>query len=163
MIPAEQTEYIVQCVRDAGSMYETDARAFLAEHDSHVRTAARNEAADWLASYPLGADTTDWARGRGDAIAWVCGILRNPDPHKPEPGEHAAFFQVGRTYARGFTTSAPLREMWSFKVTAVADGPDGLTTALGFLHGATCGSGVWTPHGEYEFDGWTDVTEAGTR
>lgn len=42
----EQTEYIVQCVREAGSMYETDARAFLAEHDGNVRAGALNEALD---------------------------------------------------------------------------------------------------------------------
>lgn len=46
MNASEQSEYIVQCVRDAGSMYEEDARAFLAEHDGHVRAAALNEALD---------------------------------------------------------------------------------------------------------------------
>lgn len=46
MNASEQSEYIVQCVRDAGSMYEADARAFLAEHDGHVRSAALNEALD---------------------------------------------------------------------------------------------------------------------
>lgn len=46
MNAAEQTEYIVQCVRDAGSMYEKDARSFLAEHDGHVRTGVLNEALD---------------------------------------------------------------------------------------------------------------------
>ncbi|MFF8679549.1 hypothetical protein ACF07F_16720 [Streptomyces sp. NPDC015237] len=54
MRPAEQTEYIVQCIRDAGSMYEDDARAFLAEHDAHVLAEA-------LAEVPppaLAADTT---------------------------------------------------------------------------------------------------------
>ncbi|MFE2353421.1 hypothetical protein [Streptomyces parvulus] len=40
MRPADQTEYIVQCIRDAGSMYEDDARAFLAEHDAHVLAEA---------------------------------------------------------------------------------------------------------------------------
>lgn len=40
----QQTEYIVQCIRDAGSMYEDDARQFLAEHDAHVRAEALAEA-----------------------------------------------------------------------------------------------------------------------
>lgn len=37
MRPEQQTEYIVQCVRESGSMYEDDARTFLAEHDAHIR------------------------------------------------------------------------------------------------------------------------------
>lgn len=42
----EQSDYIVQCLRTAGSMYEKDARAFLAEHDAGVRTKALHEALD---------------------------------------------------------------------------------------------------------------------
>jgi hypothetical protein len=41
---AEQTEYIVQCLRTAGSMYEKDARAFLAEHDDQVAANVREKA-----------------------------------------------------------------------------------------------------------------------
>lgn len=48
MRAAEQTEYIVQCIRDAGSMYEADARAFLAEHDAQVRVDALAEGAALL-------------------------------------------------------------------------------------------------------------------
>ncbi|MDX3520774.1 hypothetical protein [Streptomyces scabiei] len=48
MIPEQQTEYIVQCLRDSGSMYEDDARKFLAEHDDRVRTTALTEAIDGL-------------------------------------------------------------------------------------------------------------------
>ena len=48
MRAAEQTEYIVQCIRDAGSMYEDDARAFLAEHDAQVRAEALTEGAALL-------------------------------------------------------------------------------------------------------------------
>ena len=40
MRPDQQTEYIVQALREAGAMYEDDARAFLAEHDAHVHAQA---------------------------------------------------------------------------------------------------------------------------
>ncbi|MGW2861854.1 hypothetical protein [Streptomyces sp. NPDC001205] len=39
-----QTEYIVQAIREGGSMYEEDARVFLAEHDAHVRAEVLREA-----------------------------------------------------------------------------------------------------------------------
>lgn len=48
MRPEQQTEYIVQCLRDSGSMYEDDARKFLTEHDDHVRATALTEAIDGL-------------------------------------------------------------------------------------------------------------------
>ena len=57
-----------------------------AEAAPDARQAARNEAAEWFASCPLGADTSDWARGRGDAIAWVIGILRNPNLQRGDEG-----------------------------------------------------------------------------
>lgn len=46
MRPADQTEYIVQCLREAGSMYEDDARAFLTEHDTHLRAEVLTTLAD---------------------------------------------------------------------------------------------------------------------
>lgn len=61
------------------------ATAPTAKATPDARQAARIEAADWFASYPFNAETTDWARGRGDAIAWVIGILRNPNPRMPGP------------------------------------------------------------------------------
>ncbi|MFE3326822.1 hypothetical protein [Streptomyces sp. NPDC059176] len=48
MRPADQTEYIVQAIREGASMYEEDARRFLAEHDAHVRAEALREAAQSL-------------------------------------------------------------------------------------------------------------------
>lgn len=44
MKPEQQTEYIVQCIREGGSMYEEGARQFLAEHDTHVRTEVLRKA-----------------------------------------------------------------------------------------------------------------------
>ncbi|MFD4257775.1 hypothetical protein ACFWR9_09085 [Streptomyces sp. NPDC058534] len=55
MRAADQSEYIVQCIREAGSMYEDDARAFLAEHDAHIRAEALAESVPPPA---LAADTT---------------------------------------------------------------------------------------------------------
>ncbi|MEU9558034.1 hypothetical protein [Streptomyces fumanus] len=40
MRTADQTDYIAACIRDAASMYEDDARQFLAEHDARVRAEA---------------------------------------------------------------------------------------------------------------------------
>ncbi|GFH34351.1 hypothetical protein [Streptomyces pacificus] len=48
MRPTDQTEYIVQAIREGASMYEEDARRFLAEHDAHVRAEALREAAQSL-------------------------------------------------------------------------------------------------------------------
>lgn len=46
MKPEQHADYVVQCIREAASMYEDGARQFLAEHDAHVRAAALNEGAD---------------------------------------------------------------------------------------------------------------------
>ncbi|MGX1221947.1 hypothetical protein [Streptomyces ambofaciens] len=48
MRSADQTEYIVQCLREAGSMYEDGARAFLAEHDAHARVEVLTALAEKL-------------------------------------------------------------------------------------------------------------------
>lgn len=63
------------------------------------RTAAREEAAAWFASYPFPSSDSDWERGRDDALVWVVRILRDPDPQRGAAtgqeldvrlGEHAA-------------------------------------------------------------------------
>ena len=59
MRAAEQTEYIVQCIRDAGAMYEADARAFLAEHDAQVRADALTEGAALLTTAADRPPTTE--------------------------------------------------------------------------------------------------------
>lgn len=150
-----QTEYIVQCVREAGSMYEKDARAFLAEHDGHVRTAARNDAADWLAAYPFPADTTDWARGRTEGVAWTVGILRNPDPQRGDEGGRPGFFRPGHTYQHSD---------WSFRCDAVTTHPDsGERTAIGWFRFRDDAWRIWSADLGLWSVAWTDVTEAGTR
>lgn len=45
MTPEQHSEYIVLAIREGASMYEEDARKFLAEHDAHVHVAALREAA----------------------------------------------------------------------------------------------------------------------
>lgn len=52
MTPEARAEYIVSCIREAGSMYPQDARAFLADHDAHLRSVvlaeAKFETVAWL-------------------------------------------------------------------------------------------------------------------
>lgn len=138
-----------------GALDEASAAELDRRLDAH-RVENREEAAAWLASYPLGDDTTDWARGRGDAIAWAVGILRNPDPSKPDAAPD--FFQPGRTYL--YT-----RLRWKFRCDAVTTHPDtSKRVAVGYSH---FGHGGWQTgdlsEGIWADGGWTDVTEAGTR
>jgi hypothetical protein len=159
MRPADQTEYIVQCVREAASMYEDDARKFLAEHDAHVRAGALAEA-DLLPK----ADVVAWLtkKAREDTPVWLLaskvdrGAVR-PDNLRMLPAD---FFEPGRTYAEpGDTTD------WRFRCDSVTTHPeDGERTALGWRHFR----GEWEPYayGEDDFEihlivGHTDVTEAG--
>ncbi|MFH8792260.1 hypothetical protein [Streptomyces sp. NPDC017941] len=65
MRAADQSEYIVQCVREAASMYEDDARKFLAEHDSHVRAEALAEAG---------------LLPKADVVAWLTKKAREQTP-----------------------------------------------------------------------------------
>lgn len=128
--------------------------------DAH-RVENRLEAAAWFASYPFNAETTDWARGRGDNLAWVISILRNPDPRMPEAGEvQAEFFQVGHTYTEPDGTTD-----WKFRVDYITTHPeDGERTAIGWRHFR----GEWDvyAYGEDDFEihrlvGYIDATEAG--
>lgn len=43
MTPELQAEYIVQAIREGASMYEEDARKFLAEHDAHIHAESAAE------------------------------------------------------------------------------------------------------------------------
>lgn len=54
MRPEDRADYIVACLREAASMYEDGARAFLAEHDAEVRAKTLNEAATGQAPAPEG-------------------------------------------------------------------------------------------------------------
>lgn len=42
MTPDARTDYIVACIREAGSMYPDDAKAFLADHDADVLKQAQS-------------------------------------------------------------------------------------------------------------------------
>lgn len=122
-----------------------------------ARQAARDEAADWLASYPFPADTTGWAHGRSEGVAWAVSILRNPNPTKPEaePSGQPEFFQIGRTYARKHH-AATIR----FLVRSIDAAPDG-TYRVAFGWRVEDGDYGFTPFDSDDMDGWTDVTEAG--
>jgi hypothetical protein len=83
--------------------------------------------------------------------------LQLVDPHPDEEATEATdtpdFFKPGRVYqlVRDVT--------WTFDVRSIEESPDGMRTALGFLAATNYGSDVWTPHGEHDFDVWTDVTD----
>ena len=142
---------ILDALSSVADVIEEKATTPAATATPDARQAARLEAADWFAS-SLNAETTDWARGRGDAIAWVIGILRNPDPQRGE--QQTEFFRPGRTYL--FT-----RLGWKFRCDAVTSHPDtGKRVAVGYSH---FGHGKWQTgdlsEGIWAEGGWTDVTE----
>lgn len=165
MKPEQHAEYIVQCIREAGSMYEEDAREFLAQHDSHVRAEA---AADvHRAELPTFA--------AGETPENVAKVVRAVDVRLAERGPQAPygvadgavpaapdFFQPGHTY----THTADGTD-WKFRVDTVTTHPeDGERTALGWRHF----QGTWDAYayGEDDYDihllvGLVDVTEGGAR
>lgn len=139
--------------------------------DTH-RVENRREAADWLATYPFPPARTDWERGRNEGVAWSAGILRDPDPRRPDGDASGApdFFQRGRTYARdeGGTRTDPF--VWVFEVRCIETHPDGTRYAFGFLTSKGGGNSL-VPHSEWEgswpdgwtSSGWTDVTPGAPR
>lgn len=78
-------------------------------------------------------------------------LRRMADEAQPEPD--TTFFQPGHTY----TCLSDSAVQWTFKVAAVTESPVGDRAALGFLKGVNFGAGVWTPHGELDFSGWTEA------
>lgn len=153
----EQSEYLVQCVRDAGSMHEKDARAFLAEHDGRVRTAALAEVTTWLIkkAREFHASSRKREREQGDTCAVLAskiarGAVR-PDNLRMLPD--AGFFEVDRTYRREHH-GQPI----TFTVTAISTSPDGRLTVA---HGWRTGADGWEPTDSDDLTGWTDVTKAG--
>lgn len=122
------------------------------------RAAILREAAAAINALPQGYECDP---GRGDAADLLRRMADEAERGKDTSGDdqsHAGestpdFFQPGHTYSS--------RGAWTFKPTSVVSAPDGQRVALGFIHGdLTYGAGVWTPHGEYELDGWRDITDA---
>lgn len=146
MKPEQQTEYIVQCVRESGSMYEDDARKFVAEHDDHVRAEALAEK-DLLPK----ADVVAWLvkKAREDTPVWLLaskvdrGAVR-PDNLGMLPAD---FYQPGYVYsypryADGYD--------WKFRVDTVTTSPEnGERVALGWRFW----KGEWEPYA-YAEDDW---------
>jgi hypothetical protein len=90
----EQTEYIVQCIRDSGSMYEDDARAFLAEHDAGVRADALAEGAELLRRQAgLRLRRPEHSAGLRQGAVLLTRAADRPAAEAP-----AGFFQPGHTY-----------------------------------------------------------------
>lgn len=170
MNAAEQSEYIVQCVRDAGSMYEADARAFLAEHDGHVRTKALAEGAEAIDVKQDECEAEERKRFgsldhervlQGEAVRDMAALLRQmADGEKtttPAATATPDFFQPGHTYAREHH-AATIR----FLVRYIDDAPDG-TYRVAFGWRVEDGDFGWTPFDSDDFTGWTDITPGGTR
>ncbi|GAA3851833.1 hypothetical protein GCM10023084_02560 [Streptomyces lacrimifluminis] len=161
MIASEQSECIVQCVRDAGSMYEEDARAFLAEHDGHVRAKALAEGAEAIdvkqdeyeAEERKQFGTLDHETVlQGEAVRDMAALLRQmADGEKATPD----FFQRGHTYKREHHG-----DTITFKVTAISTSPDGRYRVAHGWRTWAWDTG-WEPTDSDDLTGWTDVTEAG--
>ncbi|MEU3507610.1 hypothetical protein ABZ733_06740 [Streptomyces longwoodensis] len=153
MKPFQQDEYIVQCLRESGAMYEDDARKFLAEHDARVRAEVLHAAADTLA--PVYGAAAMRLRQLADAE----GKSSRTADATPD------FFQPGHTYVKGQDGYKAPEQTWTFRCVAVSDHPrEGAgRRAFGFMRQ---GIGPWDSsavrEGEYE-RGWTDVTEGGGR
>lgn len=159
MRAVERAEYIVQCIRDSGSMYEADARAFLAEHDACRRDDILAEVAAWLVKkareFRAGGRKAD--RAQADTVACMAskisrGAVR-PDNLRMLPD--AGFFEVDHSYTSGTCT---------FRCEAISPSPGtGEPRALGWRfapvydvhhwHAVALDPDDWT-HG-----GWTDTTE----
>lgn len=154
---------IVAALRGAAGWGDTGRPERLAaEH----RIENRNEAATWLTSYPFQPASTDWERGRNEGVAWSAGILRDPDPWRPDGDASGApdFFQRGRTYTRGEGSLDGKSFQWVFEVRSVDAAPDGTRYAFGFL--TSNAPNPWVPHSEWESnwlaDEWTDITDTTT-
>lgn len=95
MKPDQQTEYIVQCIRESGAMYEDDARQFLAEHDNRVRAEAIAEVEALLATMTTEADQQTEAMENEGAdsaslmYAQYAGLRRARDAARRMTGEKA--------------------------------------------------------------------------
>lgn len=161
MNPDQQTEYIVQCVREGGSMYEEDARAFLTKHDTHVRTATLAEVTTWLIkkAREFHARSRKQERAQGDTCASLAsqiarGAVR---PNNLLMLPNAGFFEHGRTYTSG---------TWQFRCEAITPSPGtGERRALGWLYAPVYGVHYWHPTAldpdDWEHGGWTETVEAG--
>lgn len=143
---------------------ETDFDAHMADvvlavlPPSADRAAVLREVADWLKVWrPEFFERwaiTEQERYEGGVDDAAAELRRLAAEAQPEP--QAAFFQPGHTYASPSDTAI----QWTFKVTTVTKSPQEDRTALGFIRGVNYGAGVWTPHGETDFNGWTDTTGA---
>ncbi|MGW5175845.1 hypothetical protein ACWERY_15970 [Streptomyces sp. NPDC004082] len=178
----QRAEYIVQCVRESGSMYEDDARQFLAEHDAHVRAEVLDEqgpgdqetlgeAAQMyrmlrdaiVATMP---DPNEWD-GDGDEgsilanyVVWLAK-QHQEQASAPAPTGAPDFLQVGRTYRSPHSGYTAPELITTFRVEHVTRHPDrGHLRAIGWARTGEPGAG-W--HGDFldeqDIDGWTEVTE----
>jgi len=140
MKPEQQTEYIVQCVRESGSMYEDDARKFVAEHDDHVRAEVLVEgiqaAIKAVEEHPHPGD--DPARFYRELLEGLRSDGASSVPNFYQPGYVYSYPR----YADGYD--------WKFRVDTVTSSPEnGERVALGWRFW----KGEWEPYA-YAEDDW---------
>lgn len=148
MRAADQTEYIVQSIREGASMYEEDARQFLADHDEAVRVAALNDALTVLRGWQ--GEISEW---RAPGLEFAIGVLLSVrDDYDPDC--EPAFFQTGRTYRHMVTGS-------TIRVLAIDPHPvTGVIHAIGWLHSPASSPLVGRLNGlDWESGDWADITE----
>ncbi|MFJ4681993.1 hypothetical protein [Streptomyces sp. NPDC088789] len=170
MKATDRADYIVQCLRESGSMYEDDARRFLAEHDAHLRAevlAADGQAYDGELAMLHGLIATLAAVVEHGDLGDVRKLLaeHRADDAEARTGVTAApnFFQPGHTY-----TDDDHATDWRFRCDSITTHPeDGERTALGWRYFR----GQWEPcaYGEDDWEihqdvgTWFFATEGGAR
>lgn len=158
---SDQTEYIVHAIREGASMYEEDARAFLAEHDAHVRAERDAMTVAWLVkkAREFRAAGGQERAAQADAVAAMASKIERGAVRANNLRMLAAdFYEPGHTY-----TEPDGSTDWRFRCDTVTTHPEhGGRTALGWRHF----QGEWTEcaYGEDDwkvhlFGGVTDVTE----
>jgi hypothetical protein len=169
MNPEARAEYIVACIREGGAMYPDDAKAFLAEHDTHRRGVVLREAGGVANELIAAVPRTD-----PDAFARVDSFRAYSDrlheiadggaPARKDTGDSGqlpagestetapGFFQPGRTYTRPSCGRAV-----TFQVTHINTAPDGSSvTAFGWHQ--VEGYDIWQAYSSEDFENdWTEV------
>ncbi|MFI8351233.1 hypothetical protein [Streptomyces sp. NPDC085596] len=168
MRPADHSEYIVQCIREGGFMYEDDARQFLAEHDTHLRDERDMEIVRWLGKKAREYRATGGRQNadRADTLELMAskitrGAVRPNNVMLPA-GVQPTFFEPGRTYTENAPFRAPEGRA-NFQCVAVATHPTtGTRRALGFEQPGAGGRWSSSSMRDEEWaDGWVEITEGG--
>lgn len=185
MTPEARTEYIVGCIREAGSMYPEDATAFLAEHDANRRAEVRREvlgddlnpsslvldaqAYRWLADDIIATmdDPNRWGADETEQVILSRYVKWLADGKPPRDDE----WDGDEPPADGPTQPADFFQPGrtyqrqhhghtvTFRVEHVATPPGG-TDPIAFGWRTEPCLGGWAPEDSDDIEGWTHVTDA---